>query len=98
MVALSRSSAVLKYVCAFSDFPCTASAFAKEQRAVADAPANTFVKVMHAKDANEGERLVKEYRQPSWPVEEGLVKLAAAWLIQNAGFDKGRRRYLGHVE
>jgi UDP-N-acetylmuramate dehydrogenase len=29
---------------------------------------------------------------PSWPVDGDRIKLAAAWLIQNAGFEKGLRR------
>ena len=32
---------------------------------------------------------------PSWPAGDGQVKLSAAWLVQNAGFDKGTRD--GHV-
>ena len=48
----------------------SASQFAKEQRSAADAPENTFVKVVHAGDTLEAERLVTEFRQPKWPVEE----------------------------
>jgi UDP-N-acetylmuramate dehydrogenase len=28
---------------------------------------------------------------PSWPAEDGQVKLSAAWLVQNAGFGRGTR-------
>jgi UDP-N-acetylmuramate dehydrogenase len=28
---------------------------------------------------------------PSWPAGDGLVKLSAAWLVQQAGFDRGTR-------
>ena len=29
---------------------------------------------------------------PQWPQADGRVKLAAGWLIEQAGFDKGTRR------
>ena len=32
---------------------------------------------------------------PSWPADEGRVKLSAAWLVEHAGFGKGTRD--GHV-
>ena len=32
---------------------------------------------------------------PSWPAHDGMVKLSAAWLVQNAGFGRGTRD--GHV-
>jgi UDP-N-acetylmuramate dehydrogenase len=32
---------------------------------------------------------------PSWPAEDGRVKLSAAWLVEHAGFGKGTRE--GHV-
>jgi UDP-N-acetylmuramate dehydrogenase len=32
---------------------------------------------------------------PSWPAEDGTVKLSAAWLVEHAGFGKGTRS--GHV-
>ncbi len=32
---------------------------------------------------------------PSWPAEDGQVKLSAAWLVEHAGFGKGTRE--GHV-
>jgi UDP-N-acetylmuramate dehydrogenase len=32
---------------------------------------------------------------PSWPVDDGRVKLSAAWLVEHAGFGKGTRN--GHV-
>jgi UDP-N-acetylmuramate dehydrogenase len=32
---------------------------------------------------------------PSWPAGEERVKLSAAWLVQHAGFGRGRRE--GHV-
>lgn len=47
-----------------------ASEFAKQQRAAADAPQGTFVKLIHAESNLDAERLAKEFRQPSWPVEE----------------------------
>jgi UDP-N-acetylmuramate dehydrogenase len=28
---------------------------------------------------------------PSWPADDGQVKLSAAWLVQSAGFPKGTR-------
>jgi len=28
---------------------------------------------------------------PSWPADDGMVKLSAAWLVQSAGFGKGTR-------
>jgi UDP-N-acetylmuramate dehydrogenase len=28
---------------------------------------------------------------PSWPADDGQVKLSAAWLVQSAGFGKGTR-------
>jgi UDP-N-acetylmuramate dehydrogenase len=29
-------------------------------------------------------------RPPAWPEADGRVKISAAWLIQHAGFDRGR--------
>jgi len=29
---------------------------------------------------------------PAWPMPNGVVKVSAAWLIENAGFHKGYRR------
>ena len=47
-----------------------ASTLAKEQRSTLDLSDGATIKVIHAKDLLEGERLAKEFRQPSWPVEE----------------------------
>jgi len=34
---------------------------------------------------------------PSWPMPNGVVKVSAAWLIENAGFHKGYRRGLAAI-
>jgi UDP-N-acetylmuramate dehydrogenase len=36
----------------------------------------------------------KEYPSdaPAWPMPNGVVKVSAAWLIENAGFHRGYRR------
>jgi hypothetical protein len=47
-----------------------ASRFAKTQRAELPESDPYYVKVIHAEDENEAERLIKETRQPSSPVEE----------------------------
>jgi hypothetical protein len=47
-----------------------ASTFAKQERANTEAPEGTFVKLMHADDSLDAERLVKEFHQASSPVEE----------------------------
>jgi len=47
-----------------------ASKLAKVKRAALDPAEGSAIKVIHAKDALEGERLAKEFRQPAWPIEE----------------------------
>ena len=47
-----------------------ASKFAKEKRSALEPAEGASVKVIHANDTLEGERMVKEFRQPAWPVEE----------------------------
>ena len=47
-----------------------ASKFAKEKRTALNPSEGASVKVIHAEDALEGERMVKEFRQPAWPIEE----------------------------
>ena len=47
-----------------------ASKLAKEKRAALDPAEGASVRVIHANDTLEGERMVKEFRQPAWPIEE----------------------------
>src|SRR5262249_6994604 len=42
-------------------------------------------------DADRVERLAGEPSMPRYPQPDGRVKLAAAWLIERAGFRKGQR-------
>jgi len=66
-VSKDRSSAtLLEQFDAFKP----ASKMAKQQRNAIDPSEGTSFKVIHADDVIEGERLAKEFRQPSWPVEE----------------------------
>ena len=66
-VSKDRSSATLLQE--FDAFK-PASKTAKEKRAALDPEKGDSIKVIHAKDVLEGERLVKEFRQPAWPIEE----------------------------
>ena len=66
-ISKDRSSATL--IDEFDAFK-PAGKLAKQQRSELDPAEGAAIKVIHAKDLLEGERLAKEFRQPSWPVEE----------------------------
>jgi len=66
-VSKDRSAATL--IDEFDAFK-PASKFAKAERVALTPSDGIAIKVIHADDVLEGERLAKEFRQPSWPVEE----------------------------
>ena len=54
---------------------------------VAEASARAVARI-----AVEREQVSEESSVPSWPAGEGLTKLAAGWLIERSGIEKGLRR------